>query len=312
VRAVTRIAHAVVVAAVVVALAACTGSSEPAPTPAATGALDAYLVPFSWDDAEFVAAQELEEQELIAACMAEQGFEYVPYVAPPLGTNDFDPPRNSREYAVQFGYGFTEQHPDESGSWEDYDHDADPNFAIRRALTPGEAEAYDRAIDGPPEGWSYSSETDDPLDADEFGCRAAARSREPAGVQTDATFIAARDRDGEIWNTAAADPRVTAALARWSSCMADAGWTGLEQLDDPKTRTFEWEEAAATRDAQGYLNTYGEKVAADERAIATADWDCRTSSGYDAWFAQVRNELQQAYVDDHRAELDAMLQTWQR
>mgnify|MGYP006975374979 CR=1 FL=1 len=298
-----------VVASVVVGLAACTGATPEVPEPPERGALDAYLAPFSWEDEAFYAAQQLEEQEHIAACMADLGFEYIPYVQPALGSTEIDPPHTSREYAALYGYGYLEQHPDENGSSEDFDIEANPNYAIVVALTPGETEAYYLALDGAGGGWTYDATKDDPLDPAEFGCHAAAVSRAPSGVLTDPTFRAAMARQDEILEAASQDPRVLDAAQRRTECMAEAGFAELDP-DTVWTYIFEQEALEDVHDAEGELTAYGEQLAAEERAIAVADWDCRESSGYDAWLAVISDELEREYVTAHQAELDAMLETW--
>jgi len=50
------------------------------------------------------------------------------------------------------------------------------------------------------------------------------------------------------------------------------------------------------------------ELAAAEVALATADWDCREESDYDAVWREVRSRLQQEYVDAHRDELDAWVE----
>ena len=66
-------------AALVLALAACSGSSEPTDEETPVGALDAYFEQIYGDyDEDSANAQMMEVEEIVAACMSEQGFEYTP------------------------------------------------------------------------------------------------------------------------------------------------------------------------------------------------------------------------------------------
>lgn len=52
------------------------------------------------------------------------------------------------------------------------------------------------------------------------------------------------------------------------------------------------------------------QLADDEVALATADWDCRAQTRYDDVWQEARDRLQQEYVDAHRTELDAWVETF--
>lgn len=297
---------------VLVAVAGCDGDGEPSAAPSPTpGPAEAYLeaaLGFSADDA---AAAALRQEEIVAACMAEQGFEYVPdtsgyqYVDPAA----IDPPPGSRAFADQFGYGFAaapaEMRATSSG--------AGPNEAVTAAMSPEEYEAYTRALWG-----------DDAVDGasggvELGGCVREARDQVWGDRETDHVRAGLEDEIARIdAEVAPTDPPVMAAAAEWSECMADAGHPGYAAPPDAEQAAWDawiaFNDAIAADPELGVVDPDGggpvgeTALAAQEASLATADWDCRAAADYDAVWSAARDRLQQEYVDAHRAELDAWVE----
>lgn len=297
-------------------LVGCAHQAEPQTEPSrAPGPAEAYLeaaLGFTADDA---AAGALRMEEAVAACMTEQGFEYVPdtsgyqYIDPEAT----DPPSGSREFAVLYGYGFAAL-PDEMRS--ESTPGANPNDAIMAAMTPEELEAYQRALVGDAAGSGAGVEGDVELG----GCYGAARAKVWGNREEDPVRVALEDEIARIDTDAApTDAAVSAAAGRWSECMSEAGYPGL--ATPPDAEAAAWDAWTAFNDAIGADPTLGEvgpdglvvgeaELADDEAALATADWDCRAEARYDDVWEDARDRLQQEYVDAHRAELDAWVETF--
>jgi hypothetical protein len=128
------------------------------------------------------------------------------------------------------------------------------------------------------------------------------------------------DALSKLQTSVMADPRVVPLIAVWSDCMADAGHPGFTAVDDARNSIM-----SRWADLNGWQFTPGEggggsvsvssadqvtepdpaKVAelrTDEIALAVADLGCRKD--HQAVYDQVRTELEQKFVDEHRSELE--------
>ena len=95
-------------------------------------------------------------------------------------------------------------------------------------------------------------------------------------------------------------PRMTEAATEWSACMADAGYD-VATPDDAQ-------ESLSTPDANGVL---GREITpeSDEQEIATAvaDFTCQLETDYQTSMLEAMHEMEQEFVDAHRAQLEAMV-----
>lgn len=292
--------------------AGCSDEAESAPATVEPGPAEAYLesaLGFSVDDATAAAVR---QEEIVAACMSEQGFEYIPDTSgyQVVDTAEIDPPPGSRAFADQFGYGFAAA-PEEMRA---ISSGAGPNEAVTSAMSPEEYEAYTRALWG-----------DDAVDGSSDGgmelggCVREARDQVWGDRETDHVRAGLEDEIARIDDEVApTDPLVLAAAAEWSECMADAGHPGYAAPADAEEAA--WDAWMAFNDAIGADPTLGvvdedsggpvgeADLAAQEASLATADWDCRAAADYDSVWSAARDRLQQEYVDAHRAELDAWVE----
>lgn len=294
--------------------AGCSEEAKPAPAAVEPGPAEAYLesaLGFSADDA---AAAAVRQEEIVAACMSEQGFEYVPDTSgyQVVDTDEIDPPPGSRGFAEQFGYGFAAA-PEEMRATSS---GVSPNEAVMAAMSPEELEAYTRAlwgddaVDGPSEG-----------DTELGGCVREARNEVWGDVETDHVRAGLEDEIARIdAEVAPTDPLVMAAAAEWSECMADAGHPGYASPPDAEAAAWDawmaFNGAIAADPTLGVVDDEGGgpvgegDLATREAALATADWDCRAAADYDSVWSAARDRLQQEYVDAHRAELDAWVESY--
>ena len=289
------------VGVLVVTLAGCTTGS-PGQAPPATrgeeGPLDELIysglgVDTSLPGAvqQFVA-QTARREDATAACMKAAGFDYIPNVpdatrvtlAP---TGALDPA--SREFAEQYGFGIARQPDWEAG--EVFWSGTDPNAARRAQMSDAERDAYDTAL--------WGEVTDSRVDAQGStsqtragGCRDRT-SGDSAPVYDEATeFLAELPEDGAFDEIDHA----------WSACMSDAGFA----YDSPGAarRTFDDRMTAASTD--GALDpSEVAAIADDEIPAAVASWDCEAKVDYTERYREIRDRLEQQWIDAHRAELDA-------
>jgi len=250
------------------------------------------LNPDSAGPSEDDRRDQLRLEQMIGACMRAEGFEYV--VRDPFAGPGADPRQSPyalprHEFATQFGYGIsTIDVPDAT--------EVDPNYAALASMKPAERQAYLWALDGGAEQG----------DTENTGCRGRAVKeifgRSTVGGAAGPGLEPFADLVEEIQtltDRVDSDPRVARdAAQRWADCMADAGHPGLakpsDASDSVRTRL------AQTRAGKGDGAALAE-VRRYEVALAGADLRCR--AGYDTARRQVRDELERAFVDDHRAEL---------
>ncbi len=171
----------------------------------------------------------------------------------------------------------------------------------------------------------YADPEEYEYDWTQSGCYGAAQ-HEVWESDEDEEFAGLQDEASRLWEQVAADPRVSALDAAWSSCMADAGhdgfdgpneaapklsdeWNVIQGWDDPEYRALQesWDWAAEP-DGPGEPERDEAAVRAftdREIAIAVADAGCKAEVGYDDAFREINHEHQQEFVDRHRAELEA-------
>lgn len=299
-----------VIAILAAPLAACSDAGD---VPA-VGPADAYVDLVLGVSTEVAERQVMRREETLAACMAEAGFEYVPTLANTVFIDEdaVDPPRDSREFAEQYGYGLASRPPEVTSPSV-----ADPNADIMAAMSEAELEEYYLARDGTnfqdyvaagaPEDWVD--------DWTRGGCAGRAwHEADELAPDKDAVYLALKaeiDRiDAEV---VPAHPDVVAADSAWSECMADAGFPGYVRQPEAEDRERALSEAPDV--ATGAIGadglTDGQREAfPHERAVATADWDCVDEVGYAEVVARVRAGAQQEYVDAHRDELDAWVERY--
>jgi hypothetical protein len=191
-------------------------------------------------DADF-RSQEMEIQQQIAECMAQEGFEYIPYVPSDIG-GGFGPGEfEQEEYVKTYGFGVaTWVLEADNFGYYDEESDPNPNRAIEEAMDEFEREEYYRALWGgepplientPPE--EIDAMTD--AERDEFynsayenwmpdGCESSAYEEAYGGGEEDMAFWEEFGQDyEEVFMRAESDSRIVEAQAGWSSCMAEKG-----------------------------------------------------------------------------------------
>ena len=187
--------------------------------------------------------QEREVQELVATCMAEEGWDYTPFI-PDFGDTVFFGPGEDLEqdeWVEQYGFGistfFLEEINGEFESFEEFDPEDDPNYVYREALSPSEQEAYDRALYG-----DFDFDESD-ITYDEDG-NEIYPEWEPSGCYNlsaeqvynfgnsedlEAVYQELEPLYEELYERIEADPRIANMRDGWNGCMADAGYTFTDE-----------------------------------------------------------------------------------
>ncbi|MDQ0373081.1 hypothetical protein [Cellulomonas humilata] len=254
----------------------------PVRTPAPPGPLWSYLEQVNADSETNKAELHRQSEDVIAACMADEGFEYWP-----RELDEWDEwEQYTLEYAQQYGYGGTSTVPEPELSASDR-----KNKEYLESLSAGARKEYERAM-------LDMSDPDVPT-----GCAEDARvavyrdsnwQEDPAFADLHAAF--------EAWIfEMLEDARMTEAATEWSACMADAGYD-VATPDDAQQSLYGPPDAdgAASREIT---------PESDEQEIATAvaDLTCQLETDYQTSMLAAQHVMEQEFVDAHREQLEALV-----
>ena len=201
---------------------------------------------YGFDDPDAAAARVMEVerrvQELIARCMAGEGFEYIPAVRTVSASQvAFD----QEEFARERGFGITTWLDDEDPFGFEEDDWVDPNAAIVEGLSDSEREAYYEVLRGTFDEFGSGEvdpETGEPAPADDpygGGCEGRAYE-EVYGAQTD-VWEQLGPQIEEMTQRIYADPRFQEANKEWAVCMSDRGYPyeSIEQMYEDVIEDFQ-------------------------------------------------------------------------
>lgn len=272
------------------------------------------------------AEDEREREEMVAQCMTDEGFEYTPNVQDASfmmsGGEDWDP--DSREWVSQYGYGqinYPGREEMESGDVGEY---VDNNADYVESLSESEQQAFYEALHGP-----MPDEEDMPMEDESMeydwetaGCSGWAQhellGEDPFMSDEHKPLM---DDMNKLYETMMDSPELADIDAAWASCMADSGHPGFTTQFDAQNSIGEEmnalyeessgsgldgsetdpDEALMAGPDEAQMAELGEK----EIELALVDLECREKTGYQDAFQKVNNELEQQFIDDHEAQLEA-------
>ncbi len=260
---------------------------------------------------EHFAAQQQVIEEHVAECMTEEGFEYTPvdqsqYGGFVMSGEEWDP--ESREWVEEYGYGAVnfpgrDEQPDPDQEF------VDPNQEYVESLSESEMAAYYETLYGPqPTEEELGEDGAYEYDPENAGCYGSAQ-QEVTGDDpySSEEFKPIMDAITEFYTDVQNDPALADLNAAWSSCMADAGYSGFATQPDAQTSIYD-ELNAYYEDMSEYVedDPVLEEIQEREIALALADLDCRESTDYRQESLRVQFELEEQFVQEHKAELEAL------
>ncbi|MBX9243548.1 hypothetical protein ICW40_01850 [Actinotalea ferrariae] len=285
------------------------GGGESVPEDLPQGVIDEILdEAYADDDEEVAHARMTEVENRVAACMAELGFEYTPVdylsthgtgAAAELGVE-----WGTLEFAEQFGYAATTRPFGE-------DQFVDPNEVRYESMSQQELQAWSEALWGPR---SQGGDEPEAYDWQTAGCQGSAQHEvDVENGLAGGAYEALEDELDAMWAAIASDPRTSELDAEWASCMAGAGYAGLETPADAEA--FIYDKAAAVYNVspaeaedESFDDQQEARLAAvtdEEIATAVADFTCREEVDLARRQAEIGVEHQQEFYDTHKAEVDA-------
>jgi hypothetical protein len=295
------------------AMAGCSSSDSAEELDPSKSPLTEYTeVIYGNQDQDDYNKQQVEVEKLVAVCMAEEGFEYIP-VDPYQGqvsSSEEMEDTDTEEWVASHGYGMT-QTPEEIEESEDNAVEwVDPNQPYVESLSEGEMTAYYEVLYG-------VQPTDEELNDDgsydykweDAGCQGAAQHEvQGENVYEQEEHKALFDSMNAIYEDLMADPEMKKLDAEWVSCMADAGYTDFKAKQEAVQNVIDksnalWEEnpeTGPTEEQQAEARDY-------ELEIAMADFKCSEKIDYTDKATAIQFELEEQFITDHKAELDALV-----
>ena len=289
-----------------------------------------------------LAAQQEKIEEFVASCMTAEGFEYTPEKVNPEDYEDMSssldegPEWGSVEFAKEYGFGIATwpgddlEAEEETITAEEEAEQVSPNEKYVESLSASEQEAYYFTLYGDQEammvdtgdlameGESEEAVVEEPDPAD-LGCYGQADA-EISQTGDPATAIYEDPAYEELW-TALDDfynemeePEIVETLnEEWQKCMTDKGFGDLaaDGREEVSTPLYEEYEALTAGDNDAEFVELDAEANAEfakrEIEIAVPDAECAKQVKFDERYAEGYNELEQVFVDQHKAELDALV-----
>lgn len=227
---------------------------------------------FGLTDAEFAAHVE-SVQALIATCMTEAGFEYVPAdvetVEAAQAALRTEPGYTEEEYKKQWGFAVTTRFDNRVTEIEL----GPQNLRIFADLSEADQVAYERTLYGEDPDATFAFSFDEEDFSSTGGCTRKAVEQVFTPEQLKDAYINPKDILVEE------DPRVVEADANWVACMQDAGYDGYVEQDEI-IGEFE-ERLDALTEGEDPTTLTGaraeelKQMQAEEIAISLADLQCQ-------------------------------------
>ncbi len=278
--------------------------------------LSEYMSAFYGEqDQEFYDKQAAEVEKLVAACMADEGFEYIPVDQTQYssgGGSYADADTDTEEWVAQYGYmaNLTPEEQEEIWGGNSGGEFVDPNQDYVASLSESEMTAYYEVLYGvPPTEEEMNDDGSYEYNWEDGGCYGVSQ-HEVSGEQAydQDQFKPIFDAMGKLYEDQAKDPRMKELETKWSSCMADAGYTFKAKQDAAQSvydqQNEFWED---NPNGESPTDEQTKKWREDEIEVALADFKCAEKVDYTQQQLTVQFELEKQFIIDHKAELDELV-----
>ncbi|WP_217184386.1 hypothetical protein [Streptomyces sp. AC495_CC817] len=269
-----------------------------------------------------IEEQQRKSEELMAECMAKEGFEYTPNIqnaGSVVSSDDVEWEPEKKEWVEKYGYGIVNSpfNQEMGDPGEEY---VDPNQEYLDSLSESERNAfYETAYGVPPTEEEMSEDGSFEYDWENSGCQGWAQ-HELQGEdpwQSD-EFAELRDKMSTLWSSTQDAPEFKALNAEWSSCMSDAGEPGFktqpeaqQSISDEQNKIYEAVYGDGTEEVDPSttedpskspeMKALGEK----EIALALVDLACREKTSYAQESLKIQFALEEKFIKDNKADLEA-------
>lgn len=242
-----------------------------------------------WNERERLAQAE----DIIEGCMAFNGFRYTPEVL--SGASPEEPtPEALVEQASEQGYRIADEY-EERGNDNPLDISG-PNITYFEGLSEPKQQAYLDALEGTQEtGFE--------------GCRSEAQlftmDNDPARIFQDDEFRDLIVALGALPDEINADERIVTLQSEWKTCLRESVSIEADQRED-LPEVLKAELLSIGEPSEAALATFRER----EVSVAVADAECAVDVDWQGRMTEVRDELHASFVDDHLAELEAVVEKY--
>jgi len=260
---------------------ACGGASGAGGEPELPG-----IKEFGMTEVEFAEAVE-KTQALIAECMAEAGWEYIPVdvktVEAAQARVRHDPGYTRRTYKERWGLAVTTRFDDPVR-----DVGLGPNLGIYNSLAEQDKVAYFRSLFGGVNKDDFVFALDEEDFSNTGGCTREAVEQVFTPGQVEGTFVNPKDVLIED------DPRIIEAHRQWSLCMKEFGydyeWDQDEIIEEYEERLEELTEGEDPSTLTGARAEALRELQQEEIAVSLADLECQIRHT-DAVYREVETEV---------------------
>ena len=274
-----------------------------------------YEAMYGGFDEKAQIAKQKEAEDLVAACMAKEGFEYTPVDQSQYMnfSADDQEDRNTEKWVAANGYGMTQTPEQQAEAEEQMSEFVDPNQPYVEALSPGEQTAYYEVLygPGPTEEEQAAMESGDgsyEYNWETAGCQGAAQHEvNGEDVTQSEKYKPLMDELSTIWEKHQKDPKVTALNTAWAACMADAGYSEFKTKDDAMMSVNDASNAYYETLTDTPDDAKLAELRENEIAVALADFKCAEKVDYQDQVLAVQFDLERQFIDDNKSELDAMI-----
>ena len=261
---------------------------------------------------EAATEQARQTEELVAQCMAMQGFDYLPNLGwlehlQALTSEEYLPRPDDRDWVARWGYGLAAS-PDQLAP-EKTTPPVDPNQEYIDSLTPDEQRAYDHALYGPanddPE-WTWETGGCQGWASHEIGGDGPAQADENQPIL---------DAVSAFLEKPLAGPELEELNADWAACLSTAGFGPFGKPEEAQSSVHRqvnehWrtqDDPDGDRIARIDEDPAYAAIASHEIALALADLDCREQTDYAQRLIRIRFAAEEQFIADHQEELDALV-----
>lgn len=269
------------------------------------------------------ARDEAEYQKKLAQCMKDQGFDYFPVTNTPAydpAMDEIDPRYDDLDVIKTEGFGLaTQAHTSRSEPEPAEEGTIEVNFDYVLSLSDSEREAYDTAMNG-----VYSGMTEEeaaaagPYDWRQAGCTGSVSAevypqyadKEKRAYPTD-EYQDLISEGMAVAEAADQSAEMKALNAKWQDCMGQAGYAYTDD-NDAYWQLYEEFDSLGRPDPNEQNNMLWDTSTPEftafqekEIAVALAAYDCREKLHFSDEKLKIRFALEEKFIADHRAELDA-------
>ncbi|OAN43079.1 hypothetical protein [Microbacterium sp. H83] len=269
--------------------------------------------------------QQRQQEELMAECMADEGFEYTPNLqSGGIVFSDDEVPwePDEKEWVEKYGYGIVNNPYNDMTEEQSSEEYVDPNAEYVQSLSESEQTAfYETAYGVPPEEDELAEDGSYEYSWEDAGCQGWAQHELQGEDPWQADeFAELRTKMDELWTSLQDAPEYAELNAAWAACMDEGGEPGFatqmeaqQSISDEQSALFDAAYGDGTTEVDPEAaefedpSTSPEMKALGEREIelAIVDLGCRAETSYTKKSLEIQFALEEKFIAENKADLEA-------